>query len=146
MNKRTMPGGLTIPTAVKFADTIDPERRAMLARFEYSVPAWLKKLLDDVIESMLLMDVKPIPNNDPDSAEFRDHFFLELVLRLTQDVPFETTAGFLGEAMAEFPASDPGTRMHNEAFEEAIRAFVWPHISAERARLANASNGEAAKA
>jgi hypothetical protein len=99
----------------------DTEVQAVLARFEYAVPPWLKRLLDSALESMTCMDDHVIPNCDPDSDAFRDHFFMELVLRLAPVVEFESTASFLLSAIADDETAD--TPRH-EAFQEAILAFL----------------------
>ena len=103
------------------SDGLDPDQTKVLARFKYDVPPWLKELLDSVLESMVCMDVEVIPNCEPDSDTFRDHFFLELVLRLAQDVDYETTASFLAEAMGSDGSAD--TPRHR-ALRKAIYAFL----------------------
>jgi hypothetical protein len=123
----------------------EQEVQATLAKFKYEVPAWLAKLLDEVIESMMLMDVDPIPNCDPESAEFRDHFFLELVLRLTFDVPFETTAELFATAIGEasepylhrpHPKLDAGTQRRYDILEKALWAFCKAQRAANDAKAA----------
>jgi hypothetical protein len=123
----------------------EQEVQAALAKFKYEVPAWLAKLLDDIIESMMLMDIDPIPNCDPESAEFRDHFFMELVLRLTLDVPFATTAELFATAIGEASAPDivaPAdmpdavTQKRYDALAKALWAFCRAQHAADEAKAA----------
>jgi hypothetical protein len=94
--------------------------------------------LDDTLASMLLMDLDPVPNPDPDSDVFRDRFREELVRRLVWDVPYEDTACMLAEAMADEPppSQSPKDQARYAAFEKAIRAFYIPSLPAAIARSA----------
>jgi hypothetical protein len=74
-------------------------RKSFHKAFYYDVPHWPEDMLHSVIESMVEMGYRSEAEDgysiDPYSDSCRDHFFSELVLRLTQDVPFATTADFL---------------------------------------------------
>jgi hypothetical protein len=105
----------------------------------------LDALIDSVIQSMMFIDIDPTPNCDPDSEEFRDHFYMELVLRLTRDVPFSTTASFLATAIGEASAPDvvapadmpdAATQKRYNTLEKALYAFVKAEIRAERSKAA----------
>jgi hypothetical protein len=113
------------------------------------VPHWLEDLLDSVIESMTDMGYRSEAEDgysiDPYSDSCRDHFFSELVLRLTQDVPFATTAEFFATAISEasapdivFPTDMPDavTRKRHDALEKAPCAFCRAQHAAEETKAA----------
>jgi hypothetical protein len=92
-------------------ETSVAERRKNFHKaFYYDVPHWLEDLLDSVIESMVDMGYRSEAEDgysiDPYSDSCRDHFFSELVLHLTQDVPFAATAEFFATAISEASAAD----------------------------------------
>ena len=131
-------------------ETSVAERRKNFHKaFYHDVPHWLEDLLDSVIESMVDMGYRSEAEDgysiDPYSDSCRDHFFLELVLRLTQDVPFATTAEFFATAISEASAPDivaPAdmpdavTQKRYDALEKALWAFCKTQRAAKEAKAA----------
>jgi hypothetical protein len=122
----------------------EKQAAAIEAEFDFGLmPRWLSRTLNDCLDAMLTdaaFDGNRLGSRDPDSEDFSDDFFAELILRCMYQVELKRTAEFFAGVIGDEDESE-----RNDALIKALEAFCGHGFGRNGVSCINGSTDTVAK-